>query len=247
MKNLISTFSNRVSTSVDISKKFSAVVSEAGDILIQIYGDIGQSFWGDGITAKQVADALASNPKSVTIRINSPGGDAFEGVAIYNILKSSGKPVNVIVDGLAASAASIIAMAGDTVIMGKGTTMMIHPAMTLAYGNSADMRSIAEVLEKVTGSMADIYAERTGTDREVLLERMYSELWMNAGEAVELGFADSVGESASKVDEVAANYDLSIFTKAPETLCAAFVANPVGLKTGIAAATLKLKGLEGNA
>lgn len=197
-----------------------AVLSPSGDLLIEIYGDIGASWWGDGITAQQIADALKMPHSSVTVRINSPGGDAFEGIAIYNLLKADGKPVSVFVDGLAASAASVIAMAGDTVTMNTGTMLMIHAAMMLEYGNSVDMRAAADLLEKATGQMADIYAaNNSATTREAVLSLLYAETWMTPDEAIEFGFADEVQTGEDKTAEVAGAFNLAaLYGKTPEAL-----------------------------
>lgn len=213
-------FGRDLRAAVNKSKVNAQLNAQSGELQLEIYGDIGQSLWGDGITAQQVSEAVKiAEVSSVRVRINSPGGDAFEGVAIYNVLKSCGKPVHVVVDGLAASAASIIAMAGDTVSMGEGTVMMIHAAMVLAYGNSVDMRETAAILETVTGSMADIYAARTGKDKTDILQLLYAETWLNAQEAVDAGFADDVtGGTTSKAGDVAASYNLAVFAKAPDAL-----------------------------
>ncbi len=116
------------------SRRFFNAAQTESVLTLEVYDVIGADFFGDGITASAVSDAIAQagSHDSVALRINSPGGDAFEGVAIYNVLKNHGKPVNVYVDGLAASAASIVAMAGDTICMGTGAMMMIHPAQGCA-------------------------------------------------------------------------------------------------------------------
>lgn len=189
-----------------------------GNLLIEMYGDIGESFFGDGITAQQVSEALKTPHDSITVRLNSPGGDAFVGVALYNLLKSDGTPVRCIVDGLAASAASLVAMAGDVIEMGTGTMLMIHPAMMLEYGTSVDMRTAADVLEKVSGAMSDIYAERSGQDRAKVLDMMYAETWMSPQEAIDLGFATALVTEESQAASVAAAYDLSVYAKTPDVL-----------------------------
>jgi ATP-dependent protease ClpP protease subunit len=190
----------------------------SGDLLIEMYGDIGESFFGDGITTQQVADALKTPHESITVRLNSPGGDAFEGVAIYNLLKGTKAPVRCIVDGLAASAASLVAMAGDVIEMGTGTMMMIHPAMMMTYGTSVEMHSAAEVLEQVSGAMSDIYAARSGQDRAKVLDMMYAETWMSPQEAIDLGFATALVTEESQAASVAAAYDLSVYAKTPDAL-----------------------------
>ncbi len=161
-----------------------------------MFDDIGADFFGNGITAAMVKDALSGDYKNVVVRINSYGGDAFEGIAIYNLLQSNGKPVNVIVDGVAASAASIIAMAGETVTMNAGTQMMIHNAMTLGVGNATDLRKVADTLDTVSSGIADIYVNNTELDKDTILEMMEEETWMNPEEAKAKGFATAIGQNA---------------------------------------------------
>lgn len=214
----------------------------AGDVLIEMYGDIGESFFGDGITTQQVADALKTPHDSITVRLNSPGGDAFVGVAIYNLLKSDGAPVRCIVDGLAASAASLVAMAGNVIEMGTGTMMMIHPAMLMTYGTSVDMRNAADVLEKASGAMSDIYAERSGQERAKVLDMMYAETWMSPQEAIDLGFATALVTEESQAASVAAAYDLRVYAKTPDAL-KTFGKQPEELK-GTPVADLALRELD---
>jgi ATP-dependent protease ClpP protease subunit len=162
-----------------------------------------------------VSDAIKSASYSdITVRINSPGGDAFEGVSIHNVLRSAGKPVNVVVDGLAASAASIVAMAGDTRVMNTGSVMMIHEAMALAMGNAADMTKMAETLTTVTGAIADIYVSRTGLPKDEVLAMQTMETWMSADEALAKGFATATGSAPA----VKNSYDLTKFRNAPVEL-----------------------------
>jgi ATP-dependent Clp protease, protease subunit len=201
--------------------KFSAALQAEKDLVITIYGSLGESFWGDGITVTQVSEALKTPSSGVTVRINSPGGDMFEGISIYNLLKASGRPVNVIVDGLAASAASVVAMAGDKISMGQGAMLMIHAAHMMTYGNSADLREAAAILEKASGNMVDIYAARSGMSRDEILTHMYAETWLTTEEAIASGFADEVLTDATtggNVESIAAAYDLAVFSKTPDRL-----------------------------
>lgn len=185
-------------------------------LVLDIFDVIGADIFGFGITAAMVKDAIDQNPScsSISINMNSPGGDAFEGVAIYNTLKQSGKPVNINVVGLAASAASIVSMAGDTVVMNLGTQMMIHGAMALCAGFAADMRKMADTLDQVSGSIADIYVNETGLSNRRITEMMNAETWLSADEAVQNGFATSTGASNS----VQNTFDLSHFKNAPKEL-----------------------------
>lgn len=163
---------------------------------LYMYDDIGASWFSKGITSAGVTAALKSTEyDSILVRINSPGGDAFEGISIYNILAGQGKPVSVIVDGLAASAASVIAMAGTTRTMNKGAMLMIHNAWTVVAGEAKDLRKTADTLEKLSGSIADIYSSVSGSKDAVGL--MDAETWMTASEAVAMGFATDEGSAAS--------------------------------------------------
>jgi ATP-dependent protease ClpP protease subunit len=183
-------------------------------LTLSFYDAIGSDIFGEGITAQAVSDALKGDFKSITVRLNSPGGDAFVGTAIYNLLRSCSKPISVIVDGMAASAASIVAMAGDTITMNTGSVMMIHEAQALAIGDEDLMRKMADTLNKVTGTIADIYVAKTGLAKEKVLAMMKEETWMNGEEAVANKFATSVGKDAAVKNE----YDLSVFKNVPITL-----------------------------
>lgn len=147
------------------------------------------------INAKDIRHALDSVNKNIIIRLNSGGGDVFEGVEIYNYLKTLNKHVTIEVTALAASAASIIAMAADKITIRTGATMMIHEAMTFAIGNKNDIQKTLNALETIDTSLVDIYAERTEMDRDELSEMMTNETWFSASEAVKNGFAD---EKSSK-------------------------------------------------
>ena len=195
---------------------FKASAAE-GDLSLEMYDVIGDDYFGNGITAQSVSDALANAGvyNSVTCRINSPGGDLFEGVAIYNVLKSCGKPVNIIVDGMAASAASLIAMAGQKVTMGTGTLMMVHRAMAMVGGHADDMRKMADTLDTVTASAADLYVAKTGMKKDDILSMMAAETWMSAQDCVDKGFADEVSPEQAKISN---NFDLSVFKNAPAAL-----------------------------
>jgi ATP-dependent protease ClpP protease subunit len=132
----------------------------------------------------------------VSVLINSPGGDAFTGVSIYNLLKASGKTVNVTVTGVAASAASVIAMAGERVTMGTGATMMIHRAWACSCGNAIELRERADVLETIDENITDVYQERTGLERAKITAMLHPDTYMSADEAISMGFADEIEKSA---------------------------------------------------
>lgn len=173
---------------------------------VSIYDVIGEDWWtGGGFTAKRMAAALrsiGSNP--VTVKINSPGGDMFEGIAIYNLLRDHPAKVTIEVMGWAASAASIIAMAGDDIRMGLGTFMMVHNAWGVVVGNRHDMRSGADLFDGFDSAIADIYEARTGMDRKAITKLMDAETFMGPSEAVENGFADGIDEGRSDASASAA-------------------------------------------
>lgn len=161
---------------------------------ITIYDVIGEDYWsGGGFTAKRMAGALRSiGQKPVSVVINSPGGDMFEGLAIYNMLRDHKEKVTVKVMGYAASAASIIAMAGDRIEMGLGSFFMIHNAWGAVIGNRHDFMSAADVFQSFDAGMAGIYVARTGQDQKKIAKMMDAETWIAASEAKSLGFADEI-------------------------------------------------------
>lgn len=175
--------------------QFQSQLNEDGALELLIYDVIG--YWG--IEAIDVAETLRahSDAERLVVRINSPGGDVFDGVAIFNSLLNFGTEVDVEVDGLAASAASLIAMAGDTIRMGKGTRMMIHRAWTVAMGNEEELCYVADVLRGIDGDLVNAYVERSGGDAEHIRELVNAETWLSAQEAVDEGLADEVMDAKS--------------------------------------------------
>ena len=161
---------------------------------VSIYDVIGYDYWtGEGVTAKRVSSALrAMGAGPVTVNVNSPGGDMFEGLAIYNLLREHKGEVTVKVLGLAASAASIIAMAGDTVQIARAGFLMIHNAWVVAMGNRNDLRDYADTLEPFDRAMADIYAAHTGKETKAMAKLMDAETWIGGSDAVDQGFADEL-------------------------------------------------------
>jgi ATP-dependent Clp protease protease subunit len=168
-----------------------------GEDTISIFDVIGEDWWtGGGFTAKRMAGALrAIGDKPVKVQINSPGGDLFEGIAIYNMLRAHKAKVTVEIMGWAASAASIIAMAGDEIVMGLGTFMMVHNAWGGVVGNRHDFREAADLLEGFDGAIADIYEARTSASRKDIEKLMDAETFMGPSEAVKHGFADRVDDN----------------------------------------------------
>lgn len=164
---------------------------------IHLYEDIGEGWFG-GISAKTFTDDLKKlgSIKSIDLRINSPGGSVFEGVTIYNVLKSHKARKTVYIDGLAASIASVVAMAGDEILMADNALMMIHDPWGMMVGTADEMRAEADVLDTVRSILVDTYAKRTKQDKDKIAKLMSEETWMTAAEAVDLGFADGVSEEA---------------------------------------------------
>lgn len=161
---------------------------------INIYSTIGDYGDGTGMTAKIVSSILRKANGKVRVNINSAGGDFFEGVAIYNMLKEYDGDVKVKIVGLAASAASIIAMAADELEIAESGFMMIHNAWTIAIGNKDDMEEVAGMLGKFDDSMAKLYADFSGQDVKAMKKMMAAETWLSGSEAVELGLATSLLE-----------------------------------------------------
>ncbi|OSM04151.1 putative protease/scaffold protein [Magnetofaba australis IT-1] len=150
------------------------------------------------------------------MRINSPGGSVFDGLAIHNALKRLDARVTVFVDGIAASIASVIAMAGDEVIMPENAMLMIHDPSGIVMGTASDMRSMAEALEKTKAGLVTAYREKSGLSDAEIEQIMANETWLTANEAVEKGFADRLEEPV----KMAAYFDLSQYDNAPEQLIA---------------------------
>lgn len=165
-----------------------------GDNVITMFGTIGEDYWSDRpITAKNVAAQLrAIGDRPVELQINSPGGDMFEGIAIYNVLREHPQDITVKVMGMAASAASIIAMAGDTIEIGAASFIMIHNCWVVAIGNRHDMAETAAFLEPFDQAMADLYAQRTGSAVADVQRWMDAETFMSGSMAIERGFASAM-------------------------------------------------------
>lgn len=182
---------------------------EKGDNVITMFDIIGEDFWsGGGVTAKKVAQQLKAIGGPVEVQINSPGGDVFEGFAIYNVLREHPYDVTVKVLGMAASAASVVAMAGNQIEVGASAFVMIHNCWVLAIGNRHDMRETAEFLEPFDKALRDVYVARTGQKDAQIAKWMDAETYMSGKEAVDRGFADALLPSDQiEVDESAAAKD----------------------------------------
>jgi ATP-dependent Clp protease, protease subunit len=194
---------------------FAKTAGKRGEIYV--YDAIGRSFFDDGVSAKSFAESLNAlgNVSALDLYINSPGGSVFEGLAIYNQIKRFAGEKIVHIDGIAASIASVIAMAGDEVRIAANGTIMIHDPWGMAMGTADEMRKTADSLDKTRDVLLENYIARTGGKREEISAWMSAETWMNADEAVERGFA------TSKVEEKqfsAAFPMLEKFNKVPERL-----------------------------
>jgi ATP-dependent protease ClpP protease subunit len=193
-----------------------------------IYGDIGESFWGESMTAREVAKQIQDlEVDALNVRINSYGGSVSDGIAIYNALRRHPAEIAVSVDGVAVSIASLIAMAGDTVEMGVNTLMMIHAPWGGIIGNAAEMRDMADVLDKYAEAMVGSYARKSGQDAEDLMALLTDgeDHWYTAQEAMDQGFADAVVEADSAALETAAAFDLGRYHM-PAAVAAAFRPKP---------------------
>lgn len=151
-----------------------------------------ESFWGDEITPQMFRDELNAGEGDVTVWINSPGGNVFAAAEIYTMLKDYKGSITVKIDAIAASAASVVAMAGDTVQMSPVAMLMIHDPSTVAMGNTKDMEKAIEALNEVKESIINAYASKSGLSHARIANLMSNETWMNAKKAVELGFADEI-------------------------------------------------------
>lgn len=215
------------------------VVNETrGEILI--YEQIGEGFFTEGMTAKRFAEDLKAlgNINDLDVRINSPGGNVFDGQAIYSQLKAHQARVTVYIDGIAASIASVIAMAGDTIIMPDNALMMIHDPSGLTWGTADDMRKTAEALDKIKETIVAAYKQKAGDNLsdDDIRQLMSDETWMTADEAIAWGFADEKGEEID-MDNLMTNAAqflniLSCFTNTPEPLRMSAAAAAVRLDQG---------------
>lgn len=167
--------------------------SSNGVTTLTLSGTVRKKWYEDDecIDAKSIQSVLENVEGDVVIKLNSPGGDVFEGIAIYNYIKSLSNHVTVEVTGLAASAASVIAMGADNILMNTGTSMMIHEASTWAIGNKHDVKKTLNALETIDDSLVSIYVERTGNSVEQINEWLTEEKWFTAEEAVNEGFANA--------------------------------------------------------
>lgn len=208
------------SAPVDIQHRYSIQAKGSSEAEIYLYGDVGDDWFG-GVTAKQFADDLKALGKVnlITVRINSAGGDVFQGLTIYRLLVDHPAKIVVHIDGLAASIASVIAMAAEEIHISEAAFLMIHNAWGFAIGSADEMRTMASLLDKTTASIKDVYLARTGKTGDQIKAWMDAETWFTAREAVENGFATDVTNNM----KLAACVDLTKhrFRQAPDAVAAA--------------------------
>lgn len=169
---------------------------------IVMYGQIGESFWEESVTAKDVIKEIrdmSDSVKEIEVRLNSPGGSVFDGVSIYEALKQHKAKVTVFVDGLAASIASIIALAGDEIVVGEGAFFMIHQPMAGTFGNRAELERMIDILDRIEAQMVGIYHRKTKLSHAEITKMLSKDTWMSAEEAVDMGFADKISESGTEM------------------------------------------------
>lgn len=177
------------------------LVDQPDTAAIYLYEEIG--YWG--VEAQDfVRDLMGLRVSNIVVHINSPGGDVFDGLAIYHALRDHPATVECRVDGLAASAASFIACAGDTVVMQRNATMMIHDASGICIGNAADMQKMIDILDQASNNIADIYMQQAGGTVEAWRAAMREETWYSAEEALAAGLCDSVNRADEPTEEPAA-------------------------------------------
>ena len=183
--------------------------------MLFLNGTIAEDSWfDDDVTPQLFKDELANGSGDITVWINSPGGDCVAAAQIYNMLREYDGNVTVKIDGIAASAASVIAMAGDKVLMSPVSMMMIHNPMTIAFGDSGEMQRAIDMLKSVKDSIINAYEIKTGLSRTKLAHLMDAETWMDAGKAVELGFADEIVKRNSGVEDTEMPQVTMLYSKA---------------------------------
>ena len=184
-------------------KKFwNWIRNDAGERVLRLEGPIdSESFWGDEVTPRAFREELNAETGDITVYINSPGGNVFAAAEIYTMLGEYPGAVTVKIDAIAASAASVVAMAGDTVLMSPVSMLMIHDPATIAMGNAKDMEKAISTLNEIKESIINAYAAKTGLTRNRISKLMSDETWLNARKAVELGFADAILFSDQKKPE----------------------------------------------
>jgi ATP-dependent protease ClpP protease subunit len=183
---------------------------------VLFYDEVGEDPWfGGGISAKQFAEDLqAIDTEEIHLRVNSPGGDVFQGLAMLNTIRRHPARVTAFIDGLAASAASFLVMGADEVVMSRGAEMMVHDASGMAIGNAETMRELADLLAKQSDNIAAVYASKAGGGTAKWRKAMEAETWYTDSEAVDAGLADRVDSGKTVADKAKARFDLSLYNYA---------------------------------
>lgn len=209
------------------------VENKAGDeTTVYLYGPIvSDNYWGDGVAAIDFVKALAGiDAKTIHLRLDSPGGEVFAGQSMAQAIREH--PANIVahIDGLAASAASWVALAADEVVISQGGMIMIHQAQGIAVGNAADLRGTADLLEKVDSVLVAGYVAETGQTEQQITDWMAAETWFTADEAVASGFADRIANTATSNQ---GGWNLAAYTHAPTTPPAAVPPAPTAAAPGV--------------
>lgn len=210
-------------------KAAAAAGDNADTTEVWIYDEIGPDWYGETVAAKTFCQEIAAidTPK-IALHVNSPGGSVWDGAAIYNALKNHPAEVTTYIDGLAASIASVVALAGDTVVMAENAMFMIHNPWTIEIGDAEQMRKTADVLDKIGETIVNVYESRTGKPRDEITAAMSEESWLTADEALEWGFVDEVTKGVKAA--ALSSFDLKAlgFRKVPAALASAS-SEPVGV------------------
>ncbi len=204
---------------------FRFVAADEGPVEVLLYEQIGQTFWGDGMTARAFREELAKHEgREILLRVNSAGGSVYDGIAMYHALVEHDGEVTAVVDGIAASMASLILMAAEHITVKQGAQVMVHMPWTIALGDAEELRQEAAILEQLGDGMAEIYAARTGRKLDDVKGLMAAETWMSADSAVEEKFADEVGlpyapgeddEEEERQKAALTKWDVRMFARAP--------------------------------
>lgn len=197
-------------TPIKTDRSWYEIKNAASDVAeIYIYDQIGEDWWtGAGVTAKGFLNDLAGiKAREIALHVNSPGGSVFDGIAIHNALVNHPAKITTYIDGIAASIASVIALAGEKVVMADNALFMIHLPWGSVQGTAEDMRKQADVLDKITETLVNTYANRTGGDRGEILAALVAETWYSASEATAAGYVDEI----SGAQRIAAHFDLTRF------------------------------------
>lgn len=197
-------------------KKFwNWIHDDGGGRILRLEGPIdNENFWGDEITPQMFREDLEAEDGAVTVWINSPGGNVFAAAEIYTMLKDYAGKITVKIASLAASAASVVAMAGDTVQMSPTALLMVHDPSTIAMGNTRDMEKAIAALNEVKESIINAYAAKSGMRRSRIADLMSEETWLNAKKAVELGFADEVLYEGKEIEPAEEEDDSAVTVEA---------------------------------